>query len=71
MVVAAPSLDAVTLSVVGEAALGVNVTSHWNSDFDNPATQGFHGGLGQDPPSSRDLLCQPEYDTALAIGGRR
>jgi len=44
MVVAAPSLDAVTLSVVGEAALGVNVTSHWNSDFDNPASKTFVAG---------------------------
>ena len=41
MVLAEPSLDAVTLKSIGEAAIGLNVSSHWNSDFDNPANKKF------------------------------
>ena len=68
MVVAAASLDAVSLSVVGEAALGVNVTSHWNSDFDNPANKTFVAAWDKAyhrPPTS---YASQGYDTALAIG---
>src|SRR5262249_8947343 len=41
MVVASPSMDQVTLDAVGGVALGVNVSSQWNSDFNNPANQKF------------------------------
>jgi branched-chain amino acid transport system substrate-binding protein len=68
MVVAAPSLDAVTLSVVGEAALGVNVTSHWNSDFDNPANKAFMAAWDKAHHRPATYYASQGYDTALAIG---
>ena len=68
MVVAAPSLDAVTLSVVGEAALDVNVTSHWNSDFDNPANKAFVAAWDRTYHRPATYYASQGYDTALAIG---
>jgi branched-chain amino acid transport system substrate-binding protein len=68
MVVAAPSLDAVTLSVVGEAALGVNVTSHWNSDFDNAANTAFVAAWEKAYHRPATYYASQGYDTALAIG---
>ena len=68
MVVAAPSLDAVTLSVVGDAALGVNVTSHWNSDFDNPANKAFVAAWEQAYHRPATYYASQGYDTAMAIG---
>ena len=68
MVVAAPSLDAVTLSVVGDAALGVNVTSHWNSDFDNPASKAFVAAWEQAYHRPATYYASQGYDTAMAIG---
>ena len=68
MVVAAPSLDAVTLSVVGDAALGVNVTSHWNSDFDNPANKAFVAAWEQTYHRPATYYASQGYDTAMAIG---
>jgi len=68
MVVAEPSLDAVTLSVVGEAAVGVNVTSHWNSDFDNPANKDFMAAWDKAYHRPATYYSSQGYDTALAIG---
>jgi branched-chain amino acid transport system substrate-binding protein len=68
MVVAAASLDAVTLSVVGEAALGVNVTSHWNADFDNPANKAFIAAWDKAYHRPATYYASQGYDTALAIG---
>jgi branched-chain amino acid transport system substrate-binding protein len=68
MVLAAPSLDATTLAAVGDAALGAHVTSHWNADFDNPASRAFVAGFiarfGRLPTFS----AEQGYDAALAIG---
>jgi branched-chain amino acid transport system substrate-binding protein len=41
MVVAAPSVEQRILGAVGDAALGINVSGHWNIDFDNPANKKF------------------------------
>lgn len=68
MVVAAPSLDAVTLSAVGDAALGINVTSHWNSDFDNPANKAFVAAFEKAYNRAPTYYASQGYDTALAIG---
>ncbi|MEW6644089.1 MAG: ABC transporter substrate-binding protein [Pseudomonadota bacterium] len=68
MVVAAPSLDAVTLAVVGEAGLDVNVTSHWNSDFDNPANKAFMAAWNKTYQRPATYYASQGYDTALAIG---
>lgn len=68
MVVAAPSLDHTTLNAVGEAALGVNVTSHWNVDFDIPESQAFVAAFRQRHNRTPTYYAQQGFDTALAIG---
>ncbi|MBB4261377.1 ABC transporter substrate-binding protein [Bradyrhizobium sp. CIR3A] len=68
MVVSGASLDAVSLSVVGDAALGVNVTSHWNSDFDNPANKAFMEAWEKKYHRPASYYASQGYDTALAIG---
>jgi len=69
MVVAEPSLDGVTLKAVGEAALGLNVTAHWNSDFDNPANKEFMAAWNKEYPNRPGTYWASQgYDTALAIG---
>lgn len=67
MVVAAPSLDAVILNAVGEAALGLNVTSHWNSDFDNPANKRFMDAWTKAYNRPATYYASQGFDTALAI----
>ncbi|CAH0342421.1 ABC transporter substrate-binding protein [Rhizobium sp. CECT 9324] len=39
MVLSEPSSDAVALKSLGEAAVGLQVTSHWSPDFDNAASK--------------------------------
>lgn len=41
LVVHAASLDQAMVRALGDAAVGVQVTSHWNDDFDNPASKAF------------------------------
>jgi len=67
MVVAAPSLDAVTLAAVGDAAVGLNVSSHWNSDFDNPANKKFMEAWTKAYNRPATYYSSQGYDTALAI----
>lgn len=67
MVVAAPSLDAVTLKAVGEAAVGVNVSAHWNSDFDNPANKAFMAAWTKAYNRPATYYSSQGYDAALAI----
>ncbi len=69
MVVAAPSLDSVILKAVGDAAIGLNATSHWNSDFDNPANKKFMDGWTKKYGAERvpTFYASQGYDTALAI----
>lgn len=68
MVVSEPSVDGVILNAVGDAALGLKATTHWNPDFDNEASKAFvaawaakHG----DRPLT--YYAQQSYDTALLI----
>jgi branched-chain amino acid transport system substrate-binding protein len=68
MVVAAPSLDSTTLAAVGEAAIGVHVSSHWNSDFDNPANKAFVAAFQAKYNRLPTYYASQGYDTALAIG---
>jgi len=67
MVLASPSLDATTLKAVGDAALGVNVTSQWNSDFDNPANKKFMEAWTKAYNRMPTYYASQGYDTALAI----
>ncbi|MDV2966685.1 ABC transporter substrate-binding protein [Nitratireductor aquimarinus] len=41
LVVHPASMDHVILSAVGDAATGLQVTSHWNDDFNNPVNKAF------------------------------
>ncbi|MCK8787051.1 ABC transporter substrate-binding protein [Roseomonas sp. NAR14] len=68
-VVAAPSMDSTTLAAVGEAALGMTVGSHWNSDFDVPASRAFVAAFRAKYDRLPTYYAQQGFDTALAIGG--
>lgn len=67
-VVPNPSMDAVTLKAVGEAAEGVIVTSHWNSDFDNAPSKTFVASFMAKYNRMPTYYAQQGFDTALAIG---
>ena len=67
MVLAAPSLDATTLGAVGEIATGMDVTSHWNSDFDNAGNKRFVAGFTERFKRMPTYYASQGYDTALAI----
>ena len=67
MVVAAPSLDSTTLAAVGDAAMGVHVSAHWNSDFDNPANKAFVAAFMAKYNRIPTYYASQGYDTALAI----
>ena len=68
MVVAAPSLDAVILKAIGDAALGVHISSHWNSDLDNAANKEFVAAFQKKYGRMPTYYASQGYDTALAIG---
>ena len=66
MVLAEPSLDATTLAAIGDGALGVVVTSHWNTDFDNPASKTFVAAFEKAYGRVPTFYAGQAYDTALA-----
>ncbi|MCQ4161106.1 ABC transporter substrate-binding protein [Roseomonas sp. GC11] len=68
MVLAEPSMDATTLGAVGEAALGIHVTAHWNTDFPNEANKRFVSAFMAKYNRVPTYYAQHGYDTALAIG---
>lgn len=69
MVVHPASLDQVIVNVVGKAADGVRVTSHWNDDFDNPENKKFVAAwkakFGDRPIT---YYAAQGYDAALMMG---
>ncbi len=67
MAVAAPSLDQTTLKAVGDVALGLWVSSHWNSDFDNAANKKFVPAFVAKYNRMPTYYASQAYDTALAI----
>lgn len=67
MVLAAPSLDATTLAAVGDAAVGLRVTSHWNTDFDNPANKKFVEAWTKAYNRVPTYYASQGYDAAQAI----
>lgn len=69
MVVAAPSMDATIMNAVGDAAVGVNLTTHWNTDFDNPANKRFVEEFQKKFNRVPTYYASQSYDTALAIAG--
>jgi branched-chain amino acid transport system substrate-binding protein len=70
VVVAAPSMDTTILKAIGDAAVGVNVSSHWNADFDNDANKAFIAAWQKKFGGDRlpTFYASQGYDTALAIG---
>ena len=70
MVVAAPSMDTTILKAIGNAAIGVNVSSQWNLDFDNEANKQFVAAWKKKfgPERLPTFYASQGYDTALAIG---
>ena len=68
MVVAAPSLDQKIAGAAGDAAIGVAVTTHWNTDFANDANKtfltGFRAKYNRDPT----VYASQGYDAAKLIG---
>jgi branched-chain amino acid transport system substrate-binding protein len=67
MVLAEPSMDAVTLKAIGDAAVGLNISSHWNADFDNPANKKFMEAWMKAYNRMPTYYASQSYDTALAI----
>lgn len=67
MVLAEPSLDATTLKALGESALGLSVTAHWNSDFDNAANKKFMEAWTKAHNRAPTYYASQGYDAALAI----
>ncbi|MEP0695612.1 MAG: ABC transporter substrate-binding protein [Nitratireductor sp.] len=67
MVVAEPSMDGVILKADGEAAIGVNVSSHWNSDFDNEANKAFVAAWQKAYDRPLTYYASQGYDAARAI----
>ena len=68
MTLAAPSMDATTLAAVGDAAVGVNLTSHWNSDFPNEPSKRFVAAFQAKYNRMPTFYAQQSFDAALAIG---
>jgi branched-chain amino acid transport system substrate-binding protein len=68
MVVAAPSLDTVIMKAIGDAALGINVSSHWNADFDNASNKQFVAEFQKKYSRLPTAYAAQAYDAALAIG---
>jgi branched-chain amino acid transport system substrate-binding protein len=67
-VVSAPNSDPVLLQALGEAAIGLVSTTHWNADFDNEASKEFVAAWQEkyaDRPVT--IYAQQGYDTALLI----
>jgi branched-chain amino acid transport system substrate-binding protein len=68
MVVAAPSLDINILRAVGDAAQGVHISSHWNSDLPNAANKEFVSAFQKKYNRLPTYYASQGYDTARAIG---
>jgi branched-chain amino acid transport system substrate-binding protein len=68
MVVSEVSMEPRILAAVGDAAVGVNVTGHWNNDFNNPASLAFVKAYTAKYNRVPTVYAQQGYDTAKLIG---
>jgi branched-chain amino acid transport system substrate-binding protein len=68
MVLAEPSMDHVLLKTVGDAALGIDVSGAWNTDFDNPVNKAFVEAFTKKYGRTPTMYAAQGYDTAIAIG---
>ena len=67
MVLGEASLDNVILAAVGDMAIGLYSSSHWNADFDNPATKAFVEAWRKTYNRPVTTYASQGYDTALAF----
>lgn len=67
MVLAEPSMDHAILKAVGDAALGLNVSGHWNTDLDNATNKEFVAAFTKAYGRVPTMYAAQGYDTALAI----
>lgn len=67
MVLSEPSTDAVVLNAVGEAAVGMTATAHWNRDFDNEANKAFVAAWDAKYGRPITYYASQGYDTARLI----
>lgn len=67
MVLSEPSTDAVVLNAVGEAAVGITATAHWNRDFDNAANAEFVAAWDAKYARPITYYASQGYDTAKLI----
>jgi len=67
MVVSEASIDNVILAALGDAALGIYVGSHWNTDFDNAANKTFVPAWQKAYGRPITTYAQQGYDAALLI----
>jgi len=68
MVVASPSLEQKIAGVVGDAAIGIATTSHWNTDFANEANKAFVAGFKAKYNREPTMYASQAYDAAKLIG---
>lgn len=68
MVVAAPSLDQKIAAAVGDAAIGIAATSHWNTDLPNAENKAFVEGFRKKFNREPTVYASQGYDTAKLIG---
>lgn len=67
MVLSEPSTDAVVLAAVGEGAIGIHATAHWNRDFDNAANAEFVAAWDAKYARPITYFGSQGYDTARLI----
>lgn len=68
MVVASPSLEQRIAGAVGDAAIGIKATSHWNSDLPNEANKAFVAAYRKAYNREPTIYASQGYDTAKLIG---
>jgi branched-chain amino acid transport system substrate-binding protein len=68
MVVASPSLEQKIVASVGDAALGIKGTSHWNGDLDNETNKAFVKAFVSKYHREPTVYASQGYDDAKLIG---
>ncbi|MGL1278536.1 ABC transporter substrate-binding protein, partial [Vibrio parahaemolyticus] len=61
------SLDNRILEAVGSAGLGIRLSSHWNTDFDNASNKQFVDAFQKKYNRVPTFYAGQGYDTALLI----
>ena len=67
MVLSEPSTDAVVLNAVGDGAIGIFATAHWNRDFENDANLEFVQAWDKKYGRPITYYASQGYDTAKLI----